>query len=352
MGEKIMRKIVYIFLGNDIIDTALLDACSLHSSLVEPMGERELLLDLSPFNRIGDVLNLLSSTLSGWIKGKAGIGVAASPLLAMLAVRRRSLAAEAKSSCRSFQNRGINIIQVVPGREALFMRTLPLEEFTLLSAREIKLLKRLGYSQVGDLADLGSARLKQILKRDASTLWQNSCGRDYRPVRGLYPPERLGYSMVIEAGCQDRTQLLLILQEAARELGRLLMQRHVSCHYCELQLELSGDQSLQMERQFSAACHEVSSLRMILEGLFPPIIEQPVIELRIFLKDLKPVEMRAQDLFTLRYTYQEEAKKQRRAASMEQLLHRFPGRISLGMDIERREKILLFWDPWRFSPEG
>lgn len=53
MGKKIMRKIVYIFLVTDIINTALLDACSLHSSLVEPIGEGELLLDLSPFNRIG-----------------------------------------------------------------------------------------------------------------------------------------------------------------------------------------------------------------------------------------------------------------------------------------------------------
>jgi len=347
-----MRKIVYIFLATDIIDTTILDACSLHSSLVEPIGTGELLLDLSPFNRIGDVLNLLSSTLSGLIKGQAGIGVASSPLLAMLAVRRRNLAAEAKSSCRSFQNRGINIIQVVPGREALFMRTLPLEEFNLLSTRETKLLKRLGYSQVGDLADLGSARLKQLLKKDASTLWQNSCGRDYRPVKGLYPPERLGYSIVLDEGCQDRTQLLLVLKEAARELGGLLIQRHAGCHHGELQLELSGGQSLRMERQLSAACHESSSLRMILAGLLPDIIEQPVIELRVFLKDLKPLEMRAQDLFTLRYTYQEEAKKRRRAASMEQLLHRFPGRISLGMDIERREKILLFWDPWRFSKEG
>ena len=346
-----MRKIVYIFLASDIIDTALLDACSLHSSLVEPIGEGELLLDLSPFNRIGEVLTLLAGTLSGLIKGQAGIGVAASPLLAMLAVRHRGLTAEAKSSCRSFQKKGINIIQVIPGREALFMRTLPLEEFPPLSTRECKLLKRLGYSQVGDLADLGSARLKQILKKDGTTLWQNSCGRDYRPVRGLYPPERLGYSMVLEEGCQNRTQLLLILQEASRELGGLLIQRHVSCNHGELQLELSGGQSLQMERQLLAACYESSSLRMILAGLLPDIIEQPVIELRVFLKDLKPVEMRAQDLFTLRYIYQEEAKKQKRAATMEQLLHRFPGRISLGMDIERREKILLFWDPWRFYPE-
>ncbi len=297
-----MRKIVYIFLAADIIDTVFLDACSPHSSLVEPMGERELLLDLSPFNRIGDVLNLLASTLSGLIKGKAGIGVAASPLLAMLAARRRSLAAEAKSSCRSFKKKGIHIIQVIPGQEPLFMRTLPLEEFTPLSARESKLLKRLGYSRVGDLAELGSARLKQILKRDASTLWQNSCGRDYRPVRGLYPPGRLGYSLVVEEGCRNRNQLLLILKEAARELSGLLIERHVSWHHVELQLELSSGQSLRMKRQLSLACHEGSSLRMILAGLLPDIIEQPVIELKFFLRDLKPLEMRAQYLFTLRYT--------------------------------------------------
>lgn len=345
-----MRKIVYIFLMADTINTAILEACSQHTSLVEPVGEAELLLDLSAFNRIGDVLSLLAGSLAGLIKGPAGIGVAASPLPAMLAVRRRSLPAESKSSCRSLQKKGIDIIQVVPGREALFMRTLPLEEFIPLSPREIRLLKRRGFRQVGDLADLGPDRLKQILKRDASTLWQNSCGRDYRPVRGLYPPERLGYSLVVETGCADRTQLLLILQEAARELGGLLEQRHAGCRQVELELELSGGQLLQMERQLASACHAASSLRIILEGLLPVVIKEPVTGLRVFLKELKLLQMQAQDLFTLRYNCPEDKKKQRRADSMEQLLQRFPGSISLGMDIDRREKVLLFWDPWRFSP--
>lgn len=345
-----MRKIVYIFLAADTIHKPILEACSRHTSLVEPISEEELLLDLSAFNRIGDVLSLLVGSLAELKKGPAGIGVAASPLLALLAVRRRGLPAESKSSCRSLRKKGIDIIQIVPGREDLFMRSLPLEEFPPLSPREIRLLKRRGFRQVGDLADLGPDCLKQILKRDASTLWQNSCGRDYRPVRGLYPPERLGYSLALEEGCQDYNRLLAVLQEAARELGGLLEQRHAGCRQVELGLELSGGQILQLERQLASSCHAVSSLRIILEGLLPVVIKEPVTGLSVFLKDLKVLQMQAQDLFTLRYNCPEEAKKQRRADSMEQLLQRFPGSISLGMDIERREKVLLFWDPWRFSP--
>lgn len=345
-----MRKIVYIFLSADTVNKSILDACSRHSSLVEPLSETELLLDLSTFNRIGDVITLLTGTLTELIKARAGIGIASSPLLAMLAVRHRSLPAETRYSCRRFNQKDIAIIQVVPGQEAVFMRTLALEEFISLSSREIRLLKRLGYSQVGDLADLGPDRLQQILKKDALTLWQNSCGRDYRPVKGLYPPERLGYSLVLEEGCQDYRRLLAILQKAAQELGGLLEQRHAGCRQAELQLEFSGGQLLQWERQFASACSAASSLSMVLEGLLPAVIKEPVTGLRVFLKDLNPLQMQAQDLFTFRYTYLEEAKKQRRAASLEQLLQRFPGSISLGMDIERREQVLLFWDPWRFSP--
>jgi len=346
-----MRKIVYIFLETDLIDTALLDACSGHSSLVEPIGERELLLDLSLFNRIADILNLLASIVSDMIKGKAYIGISTSPLLSMLAVQRRIFSAEAKSNCRWFKVKDINVIQVIPGKETLFMSTLPLEEFPPLSTRECKMFKRLGYSQVGDLLDLGSARLKQMLKRDAAVIWQNSCGKDYSPVKGLYPPERLGYSLALEQGCEDHKQLRLVLKEAIQELGKLLIQRHASCNYVQLQLALSDGKSLKIERQLSCACHDISRLTLVLEGLMPSIIERPVTDLRIFIEGLKPLEMRAQDLFTLRYTYQKETKKQKRTASVEQLLHRFPGSIGLGIDIERREKILLFWDPWRFSQE-
>ena len=348
----LMRKIVYIFLATESIDTPLLEACSLHSSLVEPIGEQDLLLDLSSFNRIGDVLTLLVGTVSSLVKGKAGIGIAVSPLLARLAVQRRTFTVEARSSCRSFPRQDIDIIQVIPGRESLFMSTLPLAEFTPLSPRECKLLKRLGYTHVGDLADLGPARLKQLLKRDASMLWHNIRGRDYSPVRGLYPPERLGYSLSWEEECKDYTQLRLILKAASRELGQLLEQRHAGCHHVEIHLEMSEGKTLVTERQLSSACHDSSRLMMILEGLMSDMITIPVSGLRVFLKDLKPVEMRSPDLFTLRFTYQEEAKQQKRAASMEQLLQRFPGRIGLGINIERREKILLFWDPWRFSPEG
>ena len=55
-----MRKIVYIRLESEAIDKALLDACSGHSSLLEPIDAQELLLDLSPFKRIGDILSGLA----------------------------------------------------------------------------------------------------------------------------------------------------------------------------------------------------------------------------------------------------------------------------------------------------
>jgi nucleotidyltransferase/DNA polymerase involved in DNA repair len=347
-----MRKIVYLGLETDSIDAEILETCSGHSSLLEPIDERELLLDLSPFNRVGDILRGLAEAVAQQIKGRAAIGLASSPLLAMLAVQRSSRAAVPKSAYRCFQLQQIEVIQVLPGKEALFISTLPLEEFPPLSAREAKLLRRLGYLQVGELAVLGQARLQRILKRDAWALWQNSCGRDYRPVKGLYPPERLGYSLALAEGCLDRIRLLQSLAGIAQELSDLLGQRHAACKLVQLQLELGEGQILNLERQLSQACQDRSRLNLILRGLLPEVIEQPVTGFRVGLAGLQTVEMRTQDLFTLRYTHQEEAKQQHRTAVMEQLLQRFPDSIGLGMEIERREKILRFWDPWRFSPEG
>ena len=191
----LMRKVVYIFLATGSIDSSLLEACSLHSSLVEPLGEQELLLDLSSFNRIGEVISMLTATMAQLVKGQVGIGIAASPLLAKLAVHRRTFTAKAQTSYRLFPGPNLHMIQVIPGRESIFVSTLQLTEFTPLSSRECKRLARLGCTQVSDLAALGPVRLKQLLKRDVFLLWQNIQGRDFTPVRGLYPPERLGYSL-------------------------------------------------------------------------------------------------------------------------------------------------------------
>ena len=201
---------------------------------------------------------------------------------------------------------------MVPGKEALFISTLPLEEFPPLSAREARLLRRLGYLQVGELAALGQARLRRILKKDAFALWQNSCGRDYRPVKGLYPPQRLGYALPLAEGCRDRTRLLQILEGVVRELASLLGQRHAACKLVQLQLELGEGQTLNLERQLSQACQDRSRLKLILSSLLPEVIAQPVTGLRVGLEGLQAVEMRTQDLFALRYTHQEEAKQQHR----------------------------------------
>lgn len=346
-----MRKIVYISLASGSIDDKLLQACSQHSSLLEPLTNREMLLDLSSFKRIGDLLDRLAVTLTGMAAGRASIGLASSPLLARLAVHRCTFPGSARSTCRSFPRGPIDIIQVLPGQEACFVSTLPLPEFSPLSTRECRKLNRLGYSYAGDLAALGPYRLQQLLKRDVAQIWQNIQGRDYTPVRGLYPPERLGYALGWEEASQDREQLLRLVGDSARALSELLARRQLGSHRVEMQLDLAGGMIIIKERQVSPACHDPERLAMILAGLLTDI-DKPVEGVRILLGDLKPLEMRAQDLFTLRLTYQQEAREQKRSAILEQLLQRFPGRLGLGMDIDRREQVLLFWDPWRYSPGG
>ena len=342
-----MGKIVYLSLAAGLLDNKLLGVCSTHSPLVEPLGEKDLLLDLTPFNRIAEILGMLTAAISEADRGQASIGLAASPLLAMLAVNRRSWDNQSRSCCQFLSPNGVAIIHVIPGREALFMSSLPLEEFPPLSAREVKKLKRLGYNLAGDLAALGSARLQQIIKRDASALWQNSQGRDYRPVKGLYPPGRLGYSLIMESGSNDHQQLNLFLKQAARELGAMLEQRHAGCREVILQLEFNHGTNLEQERKLAFACHDSGRLGLILQALLPTAIEEPVTSLRVFLTGLQPVEMKTQDLFTFRYDHREENLKR----CLEQLLQLGDGSIKLGTTVERREKVLAFWDPWRFPPE-
>jgi len=338
-----MGKIIYLALATSQLNTELLDICSSHSNLVEPLGESDLLLDLSPFNQIAEVLELLTMSLTELETGAAFIGLASSPLLAMLAVKRQTWNQSARDCCRRRNHLGIDIIQIITGREADFMKTLLLEEFPPLTTPEVKKLKRLGYSLVGDLAALGAPRLQKIIKRDASTLWHNSRGRDYRPVKGLYPLECLGYSLALE----DNQSLQPLLKNICRELTSLLAERHVACQNIRIHLELGDGQTLVHERQLSCTVSSAIRLEMIVQGLLSAAINQPVTALQFFLTGLEPLQMKAQDLFTLRWVNQKEAQSTR----VDQLIRLFPGTLELGMEIERREEVLRFWDPWRFLPE-
>lgn len=347
-----MRKILCVHLEKEKINQAILEECSRHSQLVEPRGEKEVLLDLSIFKQVGEIVKQLADFLQRENAGSGRLGLGINPLTACCAASRSSLPTRGagKKGYRYLSLQGMLVVQVIPGQEAEFIGSLPLDEFPCLAEKERQKLMRLGYSRVGEIAGLSPQRLGQLLKREAQLLWFNCQGIDYSPVRGAYPADRLAASLPLP-GCENRYGLEKALEQISIELGNKMERRYMACrHLC---LEILGEREIiSRERLLGYACYEASHLTRVLSELLLEIgIPLPVEELRVYLDRLERVEVATPDLFTWHQHYQEEERRRRLQEAVQNLLQRFPRVMQMGPEVERREQVLALWDPWRYAPE-
>jgi len=71
--------------------------------------------------------------------------------------------------------------------------------------------------------------------------------------------------------------------------------------------------------------------------------------LTIIVDQLAPLSWSQPDLFSYRPISSVESKS-RLEQSLIRLENRFPGSLSRGIAIARRERVLALWDPWRLTP--
>jgi hypothetical protein len=341
-GGMKMRKIVCLHIEGGL-RPEILEECSRHSFLVEPRGE-EILIDLSSFQQVGEIIGNMADTVTSCGQ-KARIGLAASPLLAIIAADCYSHL-PAKSNChRFFYYHGVMVIQVLPGREADFLNDLPLEQFPPLSQYEKKVLKRMGYTRVGELGSLSAQRLTGILKRDASLLAQNCQGIDYTSVKGLYPPDSITYALAAPGGCRDLLQLQEMIRAVSVNLGLELWNRRAACRQIRLEL-ITPDECVTGERILPRPCHDTAGLQHILNSLIPLQSAATAIEeIRAVLAGLQTMAFHMPDIFTWRELPPDPG--QHIKDTLYNLQQKYPDSIQIGIIPERREQILSFWDPWR-----
>lgn len=339
-----MRKIICLYVDEGNLGLEELEECSKHSYLVEPRNAQEVLVDLSCFKKIGHIIDAIAGQAASHSQ-KAVIGVAASPLLATIAARFYLHLPFQNNCYRIFQSHRIPVIRVLPDREAEFLADLPVEDFYPLSGKEQKLLKRMGYSRVGELVNLPPERMSQIIKRDAAILSQNCRGIDYMSVQGLYPPGRISYALT-SGGYQDLIQFRNMIKALSIKLADKLKQKQASC--CRVQVQVITAYGCQTwERTLTQACHEAVHLEHIIESLIQVKPEQAAAEeIRVVLTDLQATGMHMPDLFTWRRETPNNRCQLIRNVIWN-LKQKYPDCIQVGIVPERREQILFLWDPWR-----
>lgn len=346
-----MRKIV--FFKTKKLEAAdrdhFLALCSNYTPLVEPCGEDGVFLDLGG---CGDERSIILAIGDGFYHTAGAClqaGLASSRLLAGMAAARPPEALTAPpDSFRLFSRPGITLIDVLPGRESQFMASLPLNTFPLLSPGALKRLLGLGFSRIGDLEAVSPVYLGQLCGHNPELLAQNLAGWDPTPVRGLYPPCRISCKLIWgEDGGLNFRHLDEILHRASEELEGLLASRHCGCRCIKLEIELKQGAIIR-ERKLSSPCSRSRQLESILNRLWPEVLpDNNLGQVFIYLQDLTPVPLRQPDLFFNRTFFVGAEREHLLDDLLENLQGRFPGILSQGLELNRRERVLALWDPWR-----
>ena len=178
-------------------------------------------------------------------------------------------------------------------------------------------------------------------------------GIDHTPVIGLYPPSRMLYQHNFESALDNELSVQQILHQAAAQLAAQLRRKNSVCQRISLELQRDSYKD-QAQRSLQAGSQEEQFLRHVLEGLSKSIMAQYETECRItgltiILDQLAPLSWSQPDLFSYRPISSVESKS-RLEQSLIRLENRFPGSLSRGIAIARRERVLALWDPWRLTP--
>lgn len=344
-----MRRITFWYSSKPLKDD-FYNACLDLTPLVEPSDTQGVYLDLTGcrINR-GQIKRLASC-----INGNTRIGMAASRLVAYTAAVTACLPPSARhKNYRIHGWPGGKLIEILPQREASFLASLPLECLHPLEHAQIKKMRRAGFSYIGDIAALPPYELVRLLGEKGLHLSNLARGIDHTPVMGLYPPSRILYQFDFVSALDNELSLQQLLHQAAAQLAAQLRSKNSVCQRISLELQL-GPHKDQAQRLLQAGSQEEQFLRHVLEGLFKNIMAQYHTEyqmtgLTVILDQLTSLSWSQPDLFSHRFISSGE-EKSRLDQALIRLENRFPGFLTRGITIARREQVLALWDPWRLNP--
>ena len=344
-----MRRIAFWYSAEKLRDN-FLEACLDLTPLVEPSGSQAVYLDLTGSR----IKKLLLQKLAAYAEGKARIGMAATRLTAHIAAIAPGLLPSARSKdYRIHRWAGGELVEVLPHRDAYFLAPLPLECLYPLEKAEMKKLRRSGFDRIGDIAALPPYELVRLLGEKGLYLSNLARGIDNTPVMGLYPPSRILYQLNFEPELDNTLSLQQILQQAATQLSARLRQKNSVCQRVSLELQ-RGTHKDQAQRLLQTGSQDELFLRHVLEGLAKNMMAQYdreylITGMTIILDQFAPLSWSQPDLFSYRPISAAE-EQSRLDQVLIRLENRFPGSLSRGIAIARREQVLALWDPWRLTP--
>lgn len=163
------------------------------SPVVEGLSIDEAFLDVGGLERISGTPLETARSLRNEVSSRVGLTISAG--LARTKFLAKIASAQAKPD---------GLLAIEPGREAAFLRPLPVEAVWGVGRVTSGRLRGLGIGTIGDLADSDPATLAGLIGRSsAERLVDLANNRDPRPVRKRDPRKSFGAQSAFPAGSQD-----------------------------------------------------------------------------------------------------------------------------------------------------
>jgi len=316
-----------------------LEALTGVSPIIEPVSDEECFFDLTGSNIKKEIAKLKKSLGPGMDWGPVLIGIGRNKFVARLSARFLWQAGSRGDS-------GFYCRETAPGQEKEFMKTVPLTMDWLLPSKVVDTLSQLGFKDYGELQELRLDELVKMLGKYGYTVYRHSRGLDDTPLVNLYPPGKLALAFSLEGGTESREAIAGVLRESARVLASLLHTRRKGCRFVKLAL-VSEEDTCQVGRLVPWGYREERRLYEVLALMLDKLtLTGPVAGVRVEASSLYDWELTEQDIFALKPKPRHDL-----TAITMALNEKYPGMISRGVKVGRREEVLSFWDPWRFSGE-
>ena len=182
--------------------------------LVEPLSLDEAFLDVSGGRRLHGPGTVIAFRIRDrvWdeLRLRCSVGVAPNKFLAKLA----SVAAKPVATADGVRD-GPGVVEVLPGRELLFLHPLPVQALWGVGPATLQRLQRLGVHTVADLAELDEATLIGCVgAAHGRHLYRLAWGLDDRPVEADREIKSIGHEETFATDRHDHSEL-------HRELVRL-----------------------------------------------------------------------------------------------------------------------------------
>lgn len=217
------------------------DLIAVETNQIEPISPELCYADMDGID-LASRIRQLAKLIREKIGMPAGVGVGSSKLAA------RAAAEDGKVAMLNAE------------QESDLLATLPISSLTMLDAKTLSRLTKLGLNTLGDIRKVPRVELQRQFGRLAHRVNRLALGVDDDPVRPLWPKPSLECREGFEEESDSRERIEQAVQSCAESISRLLVAKGVYCRRLRLAAELADGGFFHETEELATPMRDASAL--------------------------------------------------------------------------------------------